>query len=269
MKIPSLLRDLFATTGRNGCPATPLAPDGICVYAVGDVHGQLRELELLIELIARDAARLREEEDVAPLLVFLGDYVDRGPNSRGVLDVLCELAARARNGAGMACRFLVGNHEAAMLDFLRDPNAGAEWLEYGGAETLASYGVQAPVGATGAARRKALRDSLEERMPESHHSFLGALETLIVLGDYAFVHAGIRPSQPLSRQTAKDLLWIREPFLSSRKRHEKVVVHGHTVVDSPELLPNRIGIDTGAYATGILTAVALHGTARRFLQTVR
>jgi serine/threonine protein phosphatase 1 len=266
MKLRSLLRDFFAP-GAPAAGSPPEAPAGLCVYAVGDVHGQRRELERLMALIGADAGRVGAESGLEPLVVFLGDYVDRGPDSRGVLDMLCDMEARFGAGAGMACRFLAGNHEAAMLDFLRDPAAGAEWLNYGGAETLASYGVRASVGTTDPARCRALRDALEERLPDEHRRFLDGLEPLVVLGDYAFVHAGIRPGQPLDRQRPQDLLWIREPFLSWNKRHEKVIVHGHTVVDEPEFLHNRIGVDTGAYATGILTALVLHGTVQRVVQT--
>ena len=268
MKLRTLLRDLFAPGGRGDDGAPPRAPDGLCVYAVGDVHGMRRELERLLALIEADAARMQGEGGLEPLIVFLGDYVDRGPDSRGVLDRLCGLEARCRAGAGIACRFLAGNHEAAMLDFLKEPAAGAEWLSYGGAETLASYGVRASVGTSDPARCRALRDALEERLPEEHRRFLEALEPMAVLGDYAFVHAGIRPGQPLERQRPQDLLWIREPFLSSARRHGKIIVHGHTVVDAPEFQPNRVAIDTGAYATGVLTALALYGENRRVVQTV-
>lgn len=265
MKLRSLLRDFFAP-GKPAAVPAPEVPEGLCVYAVGDVHGQRRELERLIALVEADAERMRGESGLEPLLVFLGDYVDRGPDSRGVLDRLCALQARSEAGSGVACRFLAGNHEAAMLDFLREPAAGAEWLSYGGAETLASYGVRASVGTADPARCRALRDALEERLPDEHRRFLNALEPMVVLGGYAFVHAGIRPGLPLSRQRPQDLQWIREPFLSWNKPHEKVVVHGHTVVDRPEFLSNRIAVDTGAYATGILTALVLHGAEQRLVQ---
>lgn len=266
MKLRSLLRDFFAPDA-SAAGSPPEVPAGLCVYAVGDVHGQRRELERLVALIAADAGHMRAQSGLEAQVVFLGDYVDRGPDSSGVLDVLCGLQARFGADTGIACRFLAGNHEAAMLDFLKEPAAGAPWLSYGGAETLASYGVRASVGTTDAARCRALRDALEERLPDEHRRFLNGLEPMAVLGDYAFVHAGIRPGQPLDRQRPQDLLWIREPFLSWRKRHEKVIVHGHTVVDDPEFLHNRIGIDTGAYATGILTALVLHGSVQRVVQT--
>jgi len=238
-------------------------PAGWRVYAIGDVHGECRCLRSLLAMIAEDAAGL---QGVRPLLVFLGDYIDRGPDSRDVLELLRQVAA-AQDDGGPACRFLLGNHEVAMLEFLRDPVAGAGWLNFGGAEALVSYGVRASVGVAGAERCRTMRDQLLERLPAAHLAFLKALEPMAVLGDYLFVHAGVRPGVELDRQTPDDLLWIREPFLSSRRDHGKVVVHGHSIVEQPLFLANRIGLDTGAYATGRLTALRLEGEERAILQT--
>lgn len=270
MTIRSFLRTSLKFVTGHGMPHPPCpaacVPAGLCVYAVGDVHGHSRALDRLLDRIGEDFAAVRTsgEDDggiTRALIVFLGDYVDRGPDSRGVLDRLCALAA----GGGLPCRFLLGNHEAAMLDFLQNPAAAAEWLGYGGVETLGSYGIRASVGTTDPVRCRALRDDLLSRLPDEHLTFLKGLESLVLLGDYAFVHAGVRPGVPLDRQRTEDLLWMREPFLSSRRHHGKIVVHGHTVVDQPQFLPNRIAVDTGAYATGILTSLALHGTAQRTL----
>ncbi len=261
----------------------PEVPAGLRVYAIGDIHGERQILEDLLALIGEDMARAdlgdmvradlgdtgragRGEggDGLRPLLVFLGDYVDRGADSAGVLDRLC---AGPLPGAG--CRFLAGNHEEAMLNFIKDPVVHADWLGFGGAETLASYGIRASVGITDAARCRALRDQLVERLPDRHRSFLTGLESHLVLGDYIFVHAGIRPGRRIERQRRDDLLWIREPFLSSTAKHPKVVVHGHTIVDNPEMSCNRIAIDTGAYATGVLSALVLDGAERRILQSGR
>ncbi len=262
------LRRMFGLTRATEGPPSPAhMPSGLCVYAIGDIHGQCGALDQLISLIEDDAARLRERDGLTSELVFLGDYVDRGPDSRGVLDRLCQLQAKGGRGQGMACRFLLGNHEQALLDFLENPTTGIEWLAYGGAETLHSYGVRAAIGTVDPGRCRAMRDSLILALPDEHRQFLDGLEPMVVQGDYAFVHAGIRPGRPLADQKLEDLLWIREPFLSWPRPHEKIVVHGHTVVDKPELLANRLGIDTGAYATGVLTAVALHGTSQRILQS--
>lgn len=262
------LRRLFGLTRTaDNPPSIARMPSGLCVYAIGDIHGQCGALDRLISLIESDAVRLREQDGLTSELVFLGDYIDRGPDSRGVLNRLRRLQTRGERGQGMACRFLLGNHEQAMMDFLENPATGAEWLAYGGAETLHSYGVRATVGTTDPGRHRAMRDALAQALPDEHRQFLDGLEPMIVQGDYVFVHAGIRPGRALANQKLEDLLWIREPFLSWSRPHEKIVVHGHTVVDAPELLSNRLGIDTGAYATGVLTAVALHGTSQRILQS--
>ena len=250
---------LVRRPGPSAPEQAPALPEGLRVYAVGDIHGERRLLERLLERIAEDIAAAPASE-ARPLLVFLGDYVDRGHDSRGTLERLC-----SRPLPGADCRFLAGNHEQAMLDFLEKPEANAAWLRFGGTETLASYGIRASAGG-GVAHLRSLRDRLAERLPETHRRFLAALEPSLVLGGYLFVHAGIRPGRRLDRQKLDDLLWIREPFLSSTRQHERVVVHGHTVVDRPELLPNRIGIDTGAYATGVLTALVLEGDRRGILQ---
>jgi len=242
----------------------PQTPDGVQIYAVGDVHGERRLLEALLASIA-DHGRSRSSEGVRTVIVMLGDYIDRGPDSRGVLNLLCGLAATG--GGGVEYRFLRGNHEAAMLDFLADPVGGGDWLNYGGAETLASYGLRASSGLADPNRLRALRDAFVERLPEEHRAFLDGLEPMVALGDYVFAHAGVRPGVALDRQRLEDLLWIREPFLSSSRFHGRVVVHGHTPVDVPVTAPNRIGIDTGAYASGILTAVFLYATSVDMIRT--
>lgn len=253
------VRDLVSGRPAVRAGGEPRVPDGCRLYAFGDIHGERRLLDRMIAAVQADAEDAKAGQRVA---VFLGDYVDRGPDSAGVLDRLCGDPL-----PGFDCRFLRGNHEAAMLDFLADPAASAGWLDFGGAEAVLSYGVQASVGLKDPARCRQLRDALAERLPERHLGFLRTLEPWCEYGDYAFVHAGIRPGRPLARQSAQDLLWIRDPFLSWPHRHERVIVHGHTVVDAPEVLDNRIGIDTGAYATGLLTVLVLSGTERRLLQT--
>ncbi len=268
----SLLNRAFGligvSLGQTGEPR-PAVPDGWCLYAIGDVHGESRCLENMLAEIAAQQPPLDHRQGERSMIIFLGDYVDRGPDSRGVLDILCRLASAPADGSGPTYRFLSGNHESAMLDFLADPVAGAEWLSFGGAETLASYGIRASTGIFDSGRCRTLRDSLDERLPDAHRAFLGTLEPMVTFGDYIFVHAGVRPGVPLERQRLEDIQWIREPFLSSRRYHGKVVVHGHTPVDEPQIHPNRIAIDTGAYATGMLGAVRLYGTASRVLTVTR
>lgn len=225
------------------------APLGCVIYAIGDIHGCREALEALHQRIADDAAT-RAARFVH--LVYLGDYVDRGPDSRGVIDAL--LAPPPVPGAQQTC--LLGNHEAAMLAFLADPEQAAPWLEHGGLETLASYGVR--VQSPGPGWRQDLALALRQRLPATHLAFLRGLRRRVEIGDYAFVHAGIRPGLPLDAQDPDDLLWIREPFLSSRHRHEKVIVHGHTPGDHVVFAGNRIGVDTGAYLGGGLSCAVLY-----------
>ena len=252
------LRNLFPARPQ---PAPYAIPDGMTVYAVGDIHGERRLLEDLLETIARDATGPGAASRLA--IVFLGDYVDRGPDSRGVVDLLLRHPVHDAEH-----RFLRGNHEQVMLDFIGDPESAAAWLDYGGIMTADSYGVRmgVPANPTG---RAAFRDALAAAISPAHKAFLDALEPSAIYGDYAFVHAGVRPGRPVADQKPEDLLWIRDPFLTWTGAFDKRVVHGHTIRPAPEVMPNRIGIDTGAYATGVLTAVALSGTQVRVLQARR
>jgi serine/threonine protein phosphatase 1 len=230
------------------------------VYAIGDVHGRLDLLDQLLSQIVRDAETGR---DLIKYIVFLGDYIDRGPNSRAVID---RLAAPPPPGFGAI--HLKGNHEAAMLKFLADAPDGLNWLRYGGLATLASYGVRPPEDDAPPEHVDEARRRLQAAMPAHHKAFLNRLRMSLSIGDYYFVHAGVRPGTPLDRQNDHDMLWIREEFLHSTVNHGKLVVHGHTIVMEPDIRPNRIGIDTGAYATNRLTALVLEGTDQRFLCTV-
>jgi serine/threonine protein phosphatase 1 len=243
--------------------AQPKAPStgGRLVYAVGDVHGRLDVLGPLLHDILRDAEG--SGASVPPLLVFLGDYVDRGPDSKGVVDLILEMQAFDK----FEVRALKGNHEEAFLNFLAEPSFGATWLDHGGGPTLASYGVQPPAQRTDADAWARARDVLAERLPPDHKRFYEGLELMVTEGDYAFVHAGVRPGVPLAQQAERDLLWIRQEFLEERGRFEKVIVHGHTPLEEPQLTPTRLGVDTGAYATGVLTAVRLQGEDQRILQS--
>lgn len=243
---------IWAALQHLGSGRAPSVPPGVRVYAIGDIHGLAGLLDRLHAAILADI----EGYGGVPLVIYLGDYVDRGDDSAGVLD---RLAAGALPGC--RCRYLCGNHEATMLDFLKDPTANLGWLKFGGIETLASYGVDV----TGTDRPERLAAALAARLPAAHRRFLLELETQVIVGDYCFVHAGIRPGRPLDRQDPADLLWIREPFLSSEAWHGKRIVHGHTIVDQPDIWPNRIGIDTGAYAGGALTCLVLEDADCRFL----
>ena len=228
------------------------------VYAIGDVHGRADLLADLHALIREDATEAPESRR---LIVYLGDYVDRGPDSAAVIDLLLSEPMR-----GFEQVFLMGNHEDFLLHFLDDPSVGPQWMANGGEATLASYGVVLDAPAE-EADMAAASDALRKVLPKAHRDFLEALPVTHREGDYLFVHAGIRPEVPLEKQSVEDLLWIREPFLESRDVWEFVVVHGHTPVDGPEVHDNRIAVDTGAVWSGRLTAVVLHGPDQSFLHT--
>ncbi|WDI30068.1 metallophosphoesterase family protein [Hyphococcus flavus] len=234
---------------KKGDPAA--APEGKRLYAIGDVHGRLDLLDALLDEIEKDASGLD-----AAKLIFLGDYVDRGEHSRGVIDRLVELKHSKSETV-----FLKGNHEASMLDFLDHPDDLPHWLDWGGLETLESYGVDTSLA------NEVLANELRKNMPATHHKFLQTLKLNHIEGDYLFVHAGLRPGTPLEEQTEEDMLWIRTRFHNAPKneRPEYVVVHGHTPEERPIDDGWRINVDTGACYGGPLTAVVLEGTQRWFL----
>ncbi|MCU0838083.1 MAG: serine/threonine protein phosphatase [Rhodospirillales bacterium] len=233
-------------------------PPGRRVYAIGDIHGRDDLLERLLQAIRADAATAG---DLAPVAVFLGDYVDRGPMSFEVIDRLINEPL-----PGFRHVFLKGNHEAMMLDFLAGP-PDALWFDNGGFETLLSYGLDGYRLFSHAAALEEARQALNAALPAAHRRFLEGLALSHVEGDYAFVHAGLRPGVALAEQRDRDLLWIRGPFLASREGLTHRVVHGHTIVQRPEVHANRIAIDTGAVYSGTLTSVVLEGASVRFLST--
>jgi serine/threonine protein phosphatase 1 len=235
-------------------------PPGTRLYAIGDIHGRLDLLRRLQALIVDDAARSRAQRRV---LVYIGDYIDRGPDSAGVLDLLLD-----RPLPGFEIVHLLGNHEDTFLRFPDDMAVGPSWLTYGGVQTLESYDVEVPPGSWRDERElRRLQGEVRKRVPRRHLEFMRGLPLTHIEGNYLFAHAGIRPGIPLERQEREDLLWIRDEFLHSSADHGKIVVHGHTISEAPVVLPNRIGIDTGAFHTDRLTCVVLDGSAREFLQT--
>ena len=240
--------------------AKSCSTDGRLIYAIGDVHGRVDLLLPLLREIIADA--MRSSPRHRPLLVFLGDYVDRGPQSRSVVDLILKL----RDNPAFEVRTLKGNHEEGLLAFLADPAFGPTWAAHGGGATLASYGVPLPKQTTDAEAWRIARDMFVDRLPAAHLNWFGELELIIAIGDYAFVHAGVRPERPLAEQDERDVLWIRDDFLESRVPPEKIVVHGHTPDATPGLRHRRLGLDTGAYASGVLTAARLDGGDRRLIQ---
>ena len=236
-------------------------PDGLAVYAIGDVHGRFDLLKSLMVQICTDVDLHPDDRD--RLIVFLGDYIDRGRQSRQVVDFMI-----AAGPLGFRVVHLMGNHEQALLEFIDGGSNGADWLTYGGLETLYSYGVRMKGMPTTEAASSELRDAVKKAVPADHIDFMRRCILTHSEGDYLFVHAGVRPGVRLCDQKPIDLLWIRDEFLGSRTRFEgKVVVHGHTIDDKPQDLAHRINIDTGAFASGRLTSVVLRGSTRRFLAT--
>lgn len=231
-------------------------PEGKRVYAIGDVHGMLDPLRLLMDAIEADD-RARGPADTH--VVMLGDLIDRGPASAQVIDYLLD-----ERPDFATFHFVMGNHEEAMVKSLAEGADPREvgWLSYGGWETLDSYAVPE---AASALRGSLLSDELRRHIPERHIAFLQGMPSIVRIGDYAFVHAGVRPGVPIEEQRSHDLRWIRRDFLDSEEAFGAVIVHGHTITQEPELKHNRIGIDTGAYMHGTLTAVGLQGAERWIL----
>jgi len=227
------------------------------IYAIGDIHGRNDLLARLLEKIEAD----RDGEDAK--IVFLGDYIDRGPDSSGVLDTLIN-----RTGfEHLDAYFLKGNHEATLLDFLDRKPIGPSWADFGAYDTLASYGVSPPKRKTRPEDWEIVRSDLAEAIPETHRSFYEGLLTHLDLDPYFFAHAGINPARAIEDQTDHDLMWIRKPFLKYKKKLDRFVVHGHSARKSPIIGRWRLGIDTGAYMTGRLTAVRINRKGTRLLHT--
>ena len=229
------------------------APADTRIYAVGDIHGRA---DLLSEIIVRIDDDIRRRPIAHTVEVYLGDYVDRGPDSRTVLDLLSVRLVANR----AVC--LRGNHEAVMEGFLQDPAILQHWLPLGGMQTLASYGIE-------------LHDENEtafdlhrrfvDAFPRAHELVMQCMRDQFSCGDFLFVHAGIRPDIPIEHQDVNDLIWIRNEFLDSTRDHERFIVHGHTPVPHPDIRHNRINIDTGAWRTGTLTCIAIEGSTILFL----
>jgi serine/threonine protein phosphatase 1 len=235
--------------------ARPRIPDGQRIYVVGDVHGRA---DLLAPLLGRIDIDLKRHPIVRPMQVFLGDYIDRGPDSRQVIDLL--IAFRRRHKS----LFLKGNHELYVSQVLSDPCLLSEWRQMGGVNTLLSYGVT-PAGRADPKADQDIANAFRHAMPDSHRRFIEGLSLSFICGDFFFAHAGVRPGIPLRQQHQQDLLWIREDFLFHEEDFGKVIVHGHTPTTQPDVKPNRINIDTGAYATGRLTCLVLEGDRMTFL----
>jgi serine/threonine protein phosphatase 1 len=235
----------------------PSLPAELRIYAIGDIHGRL---DLLNELLARISSDIALRPTVRPLYVFLGDYIDRGSASRETIDRLIE------HGKTHETVFLKGNHELIAIKCLSDRGLFDQWLRLGGLETLVSYGVPAETLANGKQIAE-LQSAFHSALPQAHFRFFRDLKNSFECGDFFFAHAGVKPNVELSRQKENDLLWIRGEFLSSKDDFGKIVVHGHTPTREIEVGPNRINIDTGAFATGRLTCLVIENSSLSLIDT--
>ena len=239
-------------SGRRG------APDRQRAYAIGDIHGRL---DLLDELLDRIEVDDRSRAPANVTIIFLGDLIDRGPQSAQVVERL-----RRYRPSFAKTLFLMGNHEEVLLRIVGgETGIVADWLRFGGAECVRSYGID-PADLQYRNPSEVPR-ILRQAIPKEHLKFVSGFVDTASLGNYLFVHAGIRPGVPLSHQLPQDLRWIRLPFLEDETDHGRIVVHGHTISDSVDVRTNRIGVDTGAYRSGVLTALGVEGDERWFLQT--
>jgi serine/threonine protein phosphatase 1 len=236
-----------------------VAPEGQRLYAIGDIHGRA---DLLAQLLQRIIADAEAAPPARRVLVYLGDYVDRGLQSREVLELLLQGPP-----PGFDAVYLKGNHEDCMLRFLEDWTSGPHWFSIGGDATALSYGVRPATGLPASQRFEQVSRELNERLPTAHLRFLQKLDLMHEAGGYLFVHAGLRPGVPLNAQEPEDLMWIREAFLNGPNCHGKLVVHGHSPSRQPGVFEHRIGIDTGAFFTNVLTSLVVHGAERRFIST--
>ncbi len=235
--------------------ASARTPDGMMLFAIGDVHGCVDQLREMHRLIADEIAQHKPGDW---RIVHLGDYVDRGPDSKAVLSFLIE--ARERDPRHV---MLAGNHDVGFLDFLGDPSPHGLFARYGGLDTAASYGIGLDLADQASVDRG--HAALVRAMPRGHADFLLSLPFSASFGDFFFCHAGIKPRVPLDRQVPEQLVWIRDEFLDYPHLHPKLVVHGHTPGRNPQLLANRVNVDTGCYSTGVLTALVAEGKEKRVL----
>lgn len=237
----------------------PSFPAATRVYAVGDIHGRVDLLRLIMDLIRK---HLSENACSNNYLIFLGDYVDRGEHSKQTIDFILSL-----NAPRFRTVYLKGNHEALLLNFLADYRSGPPWFKNGGRETLSSYGVKLLEENEDLARIEEIQKEFKRKLPPSHLSFLKSLDLTFEVGDYVFVHAGLSPGKELKDQKEDDLLWRRRGVARAAKSLGKIIVHGHTITKKPVLRRHQINVDTGAFATDILTCAVITKQRTEFIQT--
>jgi len=255
-----MIASLFKKLKKPQVEATaPSIPPNRRIYCIGDIHGRADLLQQLHQQIQTDASDYKHDKTI----IYLGDYIDRGEQSKEVIDILLSNPL-----PDFEPIFLQGNHEEIILGFIAYPVAAASWLSFGGREALNSYGI--PLAHVPNQQEIIqLSKQLDNKLPDSHRDFFENCKDSHQCGNYYFVHAGILPGVALNEQILEDKLWIRGEFLESKKDHGAIIVHGHSISFEPQFLPNRIGIDTGAYNTGVLTCLVLEGEEQRLLQTGR
>lgn len=254
------MRNLFKTIfGANRLPQVePMCPPNTRIYSIGDIHGCEDLLRQLQALIIEDSSNYSGHKKI----IYLGDYIDRGEFSKQVIELLV-----AHPLPGFESIYLRGNHEQSLLDFLVEPDIGRSWFNYGGLQTLVSYGVKFNKIPTSKDDLKALQSDLNNQIPSTHLAFYNNTVSYHESGHYYFVHAGVKPGLSLAKQQTSNQLWIREEFISYTKPFEKIIVHGHTCSEQADFKINRIGIDTCAYASGKLTCLVLENDTQRTIQT--
>jgi serine/threonine protein phosphatase 1 len=250
------LKKRISSLFKKNPPAQAFLPANTRIYCIGDIHGCHQLLQELLLKIHTDMKNFNGSMS----MVYLGDFIDRGPHSKEVIETLLNNAQ-----PDIETIYLRGNHEQTLLDCLENPLLIPIWLSYGGLAALASYNVTVPKIPTKFQDLLEIQQQLQEKLPPSHYHFFSETRLSYTLGAYFFVHAGIYPGRSLARQQPEDLLWIRDEFIQSTKHHEKIIVHGHTISSQPELLSNRIGIDTGAFSSGKLTCLVLEADQQRIL----
>jgi serine/threonine protein phosphatase 1 len=252
------LKRLFSSSKPVSEPPRPGIPEGQRVYAIGDIHGRDDLLRKLLGIIESHRAGYSGKVSY----VFLGDYVDRGMQSKQVIDTLM-----GYDYAGAEAIFLRGNHEQVMLDILVEPMMAKGWLAFGGLETLLSYRIPTKGIPTKEEDFIRLSQQMERQIPARHLEFMRDTRISWELGDCLFVHAGVHPDYPLDEQQERDLLWIKEEFIDSPRKYEKLIVHGHYIEDEPALLSHRVGLDTGAYVSECLSCGVFEGDQVTLLDT--
>jgi len=243
---------------RRSLPIEPFLPEGRRVYCIGDIHGRYDLLLEIQNIIKKDTDSFVGNKE----LIYLGDYIDRGEYSREVIDHLIE-----RPLSGFNTVYLRGNHEQSLLNFLEEAEVGRGWFNYGGLATLISYKVKISKIPSRKEDFEEIQENLKNTLPKEHINFFKNTDISFTLGNYYFVHAGIKPGVPLDEQRPEDQLWIRDKFVRYKKPHQKIIIHGHTITDLPDIQENRIGLDTGAYMSGKLTCLVLEADSQRIIQT--